>query len=138
MRALIDGLPLELVALIFGWVREPALALVSREWCDLYARERACWQAFLCRFGFVSHYGGYRRRCTGCLAVTVDYLRLMRDIEADLMRPWVVRVVTGTKNVIPAAVSSHSHFGLRQKPPAVLPQLQKRRRVHDAEPPRQP
>lgn len=65
---------------------------MCRDWAHSYAHARRAWQAYLCVWGYTSHYGGYRRVCGGCLPVTLDYLRLMRMVDSDLCRPWVVRV----------------------------------------------
>lgn len=129
-------LPEELLELILGFVRDPRTAAVSREWKRAYEAARTGWQAFYCRHGFTNHYGGYVRRCSGCWPVTFDYLRVMRDVDRDILRPWPIH--TGTLVWNPRAVSpqtqrvpdGHSNFA---RPPP-----QKRARANqthqDAEP----
>lgn len=77
-----------------GYLCAPPLALVSREWAEAYRHARPGWQAYLCVWGYSSHRGGFAPRCSGCLPVTLDYLRLTLFVDSDIARPWVTRVQT--------------------------------------------
>ncbi len=127
--------PVELLELILGFVREPQTAAVSTEWLACYNRARPGWQAYYCRHAFVDHYGGYRRRCSGCMRVTFDYLRIMRSVDQDIMRPWAVPTGTSFCNV--RSVTPQKRVLELRDASATNSEARKRAHVEDAVPPRQ-
>jgi hypothetical protein len=135
-----DELPEELLELIFGYVRDPRLAYVSRAWSRTYVYARAGWQAYLCQWGYASHVGGYRRRCSGCVRVSLDYLRVTLLVNSDIARPWVTRRYQHVPScpqvpVSPVRAGEKRRAGLLEST-STADQNRKRRLSEDAVPPR--